>query len=211
MHPLGITLVAAVEFLLRLRDGRLLHFLHKQVILDPLPPGVLDLGIARRPGHRLAVGHERLVFREFVGHVDEPVDDGQPLIHPLEKSLHDLVGEAHVAPLDEVVELLPLRGEAIDIGLRKIELHRVERLEECIEPAAAHCVVDRLLEEVLPLEMPTHRHGDMTVVGPGLRHRGPGNGRGRRQRRFLGRASVGPDNRRQQGDRQQLESRADRA
>ena len=169
VHPLGEAAVAAEELLLRLLGGRLLHLLHEQLVLDPPPPQILDLGLGLRPLGRLTVDDDRLGLREIMGRVEQPFDQRQPRIDPLQEAIAHLIGEAHVAPLHEIVERVPLLHERIDVALHQIDLHRIERLQKGVEPAAGHPVVDRLLEEVLALQMPANRLGDVGIVGTGLR------------------------------------------
>ena len=175
--PAGHRPVATPELVLGLRLRGLLHLLHEQVVLDPLPPQVLGLGLGRGPAGVVAIADHRLGDGEVVRGVDQPLDQRQPGVDPLDEPAQDLVGEGDVAGLDQVVEGVPLRREAVHVGLREEQLHGVERFEEQLEPALGHVVVDRLAEKVLALEDPADRAGDHLVVLPRL-----GTGRDRTQR-----------------------------
>ena len=176
MHPLGEALVATEQLVLRLLGRRLLHLLDEQVILDPLPPVVLGLGLALGPGRGFAVDDDRLLLGEVLRAVEHFFDQRQPRIETFEKAVEDLVGKAHIASLDEVVERIPLLHEAVDVALQEVQLPRVEPLQEDCEPSLGDIVVDRVPQEVFPLEVAADGEGDLPVVGPGLGTRGGGGG-----------------------------------
>ena len=172
VHPLGKAAVAARELVLGLLGGRLVHFLDEEVVLDPLPPVVDRLRLALGPFCLVAVDDDRFVLGEIERLGEKLLDQRDARVDSLEKPLEDLVGEGDVSPLDEIVEHLPLLHEAVDVTLEKIDLHRVEGLEEDPKPAARDLVVDRVVGEVLAFDVALHGQRDLAVVRPRLGGRG---------------------------------------
>ena len=197
MHPLGEAGVASPQLVFRLLDRCLLHLLHEQVVFDPLPPGILRLGLVRGPGRVFAIGYDRLRLREIERCLEEPVDEGQPRIDPLEESVEHLVGEAHVTPLDQIVKQVAFLPEGVDVALEKVDLHRIERLDEDVEPAMGDLVVDRSAEKVLSLEIAAHGQRDLPIIRPGRRSAGGHRLRGDRCRLLSHRHPAGRDRQRE--------------
>ena len=181
VHPLGEAAIAPRELILGLFGGGLVHLLDQEVVFDSLPPVVDRLRLVLGPLRLVAVDDDRFILGEIERLGEKLLNQRHARVDPLEKPLEDLVGKGDIPPLDEIVEHLPLRDEAVDVALEEIDLHRVEGLEKDPEPAARDLVVDRMVGEVLALDVALHRQRDLTVVRPGL------GSRCGRWRRILGR------------------------
>ena len=75
------------------------------------------------------------------------------------------MGEADVALLDHVVNLVFLFHEFVDVGLEEVKLQGVDCLEECLYCPARNLVIQRVLRQVLALNQGTDQQRDPSILG----------------------------------------------
>ncbi len=82
-------------------------------------------------------------------HLQQLLDPFHPLVQPLQIHLVHVIGKLDMALFDQIVQrILPPR-KMIDVGLRKVQLHGVQCLEEAGQAALRNLVVQVALREMV--------------------------------------------------------------
>ena len=137
-------------------------------VAQPILPESLGLGQIARPGELLAVEDEPVVAGEIPGPLFEQADDIIVLlIQPLAKPVEDQPGRGGGAALQsQVVQLESVFLKLIEIGLKKVEVQVVHRVQVPVQELRGYFVVDGGSEVMLPLEDPGDELHNRRIVWP---------------------------------------------
>ena len=108
----------------------------QQVVLDPLPPQIADLGVVAGEDRGVRLDDHVLVDREVVLFGQQLVDQFHAFVDPLEKPLEDEWPYLNVTLLGPIVQVVLVLVEFVDVGLSEIDLERVERLDDSSSASA---------------------------------------------------------------------------
>ena len=130
-------------------NAGLVELQRQQFVLDPLSPAVIHLLEIRRPWQLIAVHHQRLVDREILRCVDQPLGQCHPFVETLQIETKRLVSKTDLSHFNQIVELVAVPGEAINVRLQKVQLLWIEVLNELHQNHRGNSIVERLLADVV--------------------------------------------------------------
>lgn len=153
----------------------------EKLILDPLPPPIVQLLFGRSPAQVVTGNRDLFVDRKIVVGIDVLVSHLELAMQPVAVDIEHLEGEVDVALPQRIIERVAGLFELVDIRLEEVLLLRVEILDEGGKQLGRNPVVHPLTTEVISRDHFRDQLGRFRIGS--LSGKLLGENRGRRQHR----------------------------